>query len=98
MPIQGGKTYYDGEFWVTIPPTTNPHKRRKKAEEDIITVATPVEEEITSDNVETVDEKEEKQGEEGAEMDDASPTSSYENKVIERVMTKKEYYEELYKK
>ena len=93
MPIQGGKTYYDGEFWVTIPPTTNPHKRRKKAEEDVITVSTPVEEEISSDDVETVEEKEEIQGEEGAEMGDSSPTSSCENKVIERVITKKEYFE-----
>ena len=98
MPIQGGKTYYDGEFWVTIPPTTNPHKRRKKAEEDVITVVTPVEEESPSDDVEAVEEKEEIQGEEGAEMGDSSPTSSCENKVIERVLTKKEYFEELYKK
>ena len=52
MPIQGGKTYYDGQLWVTIPPSRNPHKKRQKPVEDVITVATPVEEESSSENVE----------------------------------------------
>ena len=98
MPIQGGKTYYDGQLWVTIPPSRNPHKKRKKPVEDVITVATPVEEESSSENMEIDEKIEEIEGEECAIVDDSSPTSSCSPKMVERVMTKKEYFEELYKK
>ena len=98
MPIQGGKSYYDSEFWVTIPPSTNPHKKRKKPVEETITVVTPVKEENSSEIMGKTDEIEENEGEESSVVDASSPTSACSQNVIERVMTKKEYFEELYKK
>ena len=80
MPIQGGKSYYDSEFWVTIPPSTNPHKKRKKPVEETITVVTPVKEENSSEITGKTDEIEENKGEESSVVDASSPTSACSQK------------------
>ena len=96
MPYGEAKVYFDGSHYIAIPHTERPTKPRKK----------PIEEEIT-----IFKESEEN---EGSEVVASEPSNSFDNKqfdesnqeyeedlfepVIERIVTKKEIFEELYTK
>lgn len=102
MPYGECKIYFDGSHYIGIPHTTRPSRRRPKPPEEEIVVT---ENETDMDKEQVTETDKGIQAEENApsEIDDASSshtedTDMPEKRVKSRTMTRKELFEELYKK
>ena len=90
MPFEEAKVYFDGSHYIAIPHTTRRVKRRPKEQEKEITIKEEIEvetEEIDDDFDTDFEEENE---------DESEPKSRVKTVEIERTLTKKEYFEELY--
>lgn len=102
MPYGECKVYSDGGHFIAIPPTTRPYKPRKKPVEELITVEAGAE--ITETGGEVTDEKNEPvsvtESCDDKESETVQNTSQKpcESAKIERTMTRRELFEELYVK
>lgn len=90
MPFEESKVYFDGSHYIAIPHTTRKTKKRRKApKEEII-----IKEEKVVKNDDILDDFDvENEGEVNEEIEHKERTKTIE---VERVLTKKEYFEELY--
>lgn len=90
MPFEEAKVYFDGSHYIAIPHTTRRVKRRPKEQEKEITIKEEIEVET-----EEIDDDLDTDFQEEIE-DENKPKSKVKTVEIERTLTKKEYFEELY--
>lgn len=100
MPYGECKVYSDGGHFIAIPPTTRPYKPRKKTVEELIIVKEK--KEITEKDFEETVEKNDPVSVAESREDKESETAHNisqefdESAKTERIMTRKELFEELY--
>ena len=101
MPYPKCKIYSDGGHYIAIPHTTRPYRPRKKPKEEVIAVTEEVAEEVQQPAEQSAPSTEDAPlplAEEVGEGDPKISVTPSEKSVIERQMTKKELFEELYEK
>ncbi len=104
MPYGETKVYFDGSHYIAIPHTERLTRRRPKPQEEIITVTeTPQEttlqstdESAVTDNVIAPIPLVEEYNEQVAEQADSTPQTVNDSPKIERKLTRKELFNELY--
>ena len=95
MPFPEAKIYKDGISYIAIPHTTRPTKPRRKREEEVITVTEEIETETYSLPEERVENTSDERESEQTEKVKEKPKETVK---IERQMTKRERFDELYQK
>ncbi len=101
MPYPKCKIYSDGGHYIAIPHTTRPYRPRKKPKEEVIAVTEEVAEEVqqpAEQSSPSIEDAPLPLAEEVGEGDPKISVTPSEKSVIERQMTKKELFEELYEK
>ena len=93
MPFPEAKIYKDGISYIAIPHTTRPTKPRRKREEEVITVTEEIETETYSLPEERVENTSDEREPEQTEKVKEKPKETVK---IERQMTKRERFDELY--
>ncbi len=95
MPYLEAKVYNDGSHYIAIPHTTKPKKPRRKRQEEVITIADESETENaclpqeTAENIEV---------EEIPVVEQKEPETGKQTAKIERQITKRALFDELYQK
>ena len=93
MPYPEAKIYKDGISYIAIPHTTRPKRPRRKRVEEVVTVT----EEIETDSFEQETAKNTEVEEEPVQAENVKEKPK-ETVKIERQMTKRERFDELYQK
>lgn len=95
MPYSEAKIYKDGISYIAIPHTTRPKRPRRKRVEEVVTVTEEIETETDSMPEETIENTGDEQEPEQTEKVKEKPKETVK---IERQMTKRERFDELYQK
>lgn len=100
MPYPKCKIYSDGSHYIAIPHTERPYRPRRKPHEEVITVTDEISDgkKRETESAPSTEDAPLPLTEEVGEGDPKISVTPSEKSVIERQMTKKELFEELYEK